>query len=773
MQAFSNQQSQADSTKAFVPNKASDAAAVTSAIQRYGIQPKLTVNQPGDVYEQEADAVAEKVVKGADTIPWINTHTQAVVQRKCAACAKEEEGEKHIQRKCAECEKEEQGLQRKENGGVGQPSFSKVNQTLQSPGNSLDNRTLSFMESRFRQSFGHVRIHTDSVAAESAQSVNARAYTVGNNVVFGQGQFTPDTTAGKQLIAHELTHTIQQSSAGNTKLQNKLTVGEVNSPEEAEADLVAEQVTQGTSKPVIQTGAAPALRRQALPEPATDTSEPDFKSPQQRGAQPRATFIPIGKRGEDEVKIAVIRYMCTCRSRSVSKSSASVRYQPNPGFTIVYCRGRVVAKLEGDIKPSSFTTGEATLKGNINIAPNAPGGVGANIAVEGSAKNTGSEPEVGGKATVRVGNDKIQGGAGVDLTKGLDTGKLQVDPSVGLDINGYRGTIGVNDVTGTPTPTITFGGNLPGQDVSKETCRECKCPIVYECIEDVEPRDYEEEVTYNVDEYSPLRYYFSLDTANDTNEPTLKTQSAQMLGEVESRVKDGARISSIVGYASPEDNMDKPKPNMQLSFSRAKRLHGLLSSKVGSRTSLPEPEAGGELLGRTASPGIDSSLSDAIISSGFKGPEDVSLFLFGDDIPNAKLAEQFLALLRTEKLQSPAARLSLFGIAADSPAAPRLLAAIDAFIATEGKGQRPWRNLFGFLRFATVNLVETKQKSYKESKRTSGSLTKMGDTACKPYAKQAEDNGGFGPYQPEPASDSACDDRGGNTDKMGDKCDYN
>src|SRR6185437_11083385 len=86
---------------------------------------------------------------------------------------------------------------------------------LNSAGQPLDTATSAFMS----QGFGHdfstgVRIHTDAKAAESARSVNALAYTVGQHVVFGDRQYQPQTTAGQKLIAHELTHVVQQTAAG-------------------------------------------------------------------------------------------------------------------------------------------------------------------------------------------------------------------------------------------------------------------------------------------------------------------------------------------------------------------------------------------------------------------------------------------------------------------------------------------------------------------------------------------------------------------------------
>ena len=89
---------------------------------------------------------------------------------------------------------------------------SGVRQTLDSPGQPLGESLRPAMESQFAFDFSKVRIHTDSRAAASAKSLNARAYTVGNNVVFGPGRFAPNTTEGRRLLAHELTHVVQQGA---------------------------------------------------------------------------------------------------------------------------------------------------------------------------------------------------------------------------------------------------------------------------------------------------------------------------------------------------------------------------------------------------------------------------------------------------------------------------------------------------------------------------------------------------------------------------------
>jgi hypothetical protein len=87
-----------------------------------------------------------------------------------------------------------------------------VNEALRSPGQPLEAATRRLFEPRFGHDFSKVRVHADSAAAESARTVGAFAYTVGNELVFAQDQYKPGTGVGQALIAHELAHTVQQQN---------------------------------------------------------------------------------------------------------------------------------------------------------------------------------------------------------------------------------------------------------------------------------------------------------------------------------------------------------------------------------------------------------------------------------------------------------------------------------------------------------------------------------------------------------------------------------
>jgi hypothetical protein len=156
-------------------------AAGNHAVQRV-MQRKLAVNRPGDRYEQKADRIAGQVM--AMVAP-------------CAACR----GPVQVQRLA---------------GGVSSEAAiapASVDRELSSLGSPLEPALRQDMEQRFGADFGDVRTHSGPAAAQSAQDVNAHAYTVGRDIVFDQGAFAPHTGEGRRLIAHELAHVVQQSAA--------------------------------------------------------------------------------------------------------------------------------------------------------------------------------------------------------------------------------------------------------------------------------------------------------------------------------------------------------------------------------------------------------------------------------------------------------------------------------------------------------------------------------------------------------------------------------
>jgi hypothetical protein len=184
--------------------------AMTTKTQRLGLQTKLTVNEPGDIYEQEAHRIADQAMAA----PTHANISSAPLQ-----------------------------IQRFSESSAGQEDAApaSVAQTLASPGSPLEPALRQDMEQRFGYDFSDVRVHTGADAEQSARDVHARAYTMGHHIVFSAGRFAPETTEGRRLIAHELTHVAQMSAFGSpSSLTAALRLPILRQPESG-ADAAAEE----------------------------------------------------------------------------------------------------------------------------------------------------------------------------------------------------------------------------------------------------------------------------------------------------------------------------------------------------------------------------------------------------------------------------------------------------------------------------------------------------------------------------------------------------
>ncbi|REC49246.1 MULTISPECIES: DUF4157 domain-containing protein [Chryseobacterium] len=179
------------------------------------IQKKLSIGSANDSYEVEADKVADKVMKMREPSPQV-THTGALVQRKCAHCEQEEQ----LQMKPL-AEGISPFIQRSssENGGVAPDHVENQINSSKGGGSVMDHETKNFMESRFEADFSDVKIHTGSEAVRMSRELNAQAFAVGNDIYFNEGKYNPTSDSGKHLLAHELTHTVQQSGGVGRKIQ--------------------------------------------------------------------------------------------------------------------------------------------------------------------------------------------------------------------------------------------------------------------------------------------------------------------------------------------------------------------------------------------------------------------------------------------------------------------------------------------------------------------------------------------------------------------------
>lgn len=186
------------------------------------VQPKLRIGQPGDVYEREADRVAEEVFQ--------KKPSPCACGGSCPAC----QGKKKVE------------VQRQVEPGRGEAAASVADDFVQNlgPGRPLDPTARAFFEPRFGHDFSQVRIHHDSEAAQAANLVHARAFTLGNDVVFNAGEYSPADIQGQVLLAHELVHVLQQAGR-EPSASARLQIVPAHSPSEREADALADRIVNG------------------------------------------------------------------------------------------------------------------------------------------------------------------------------------------------------------------------------------------------------------------------------------------------------------------------------------------------------------------------------------------------------------------------------------------------------------------------------------------------------------------------------------------------
>ncbi len=181
--------------------------------ERFGIQTKLAIGRSGDKYEQEADRIAAQVMgmPAPDSlfkVPLTNPNLPLAVQRlNQPTLRRQEENEGEEEDKIITIQAKEESKQTPKVT----PELEQRLQARQRKGQPLPEKTRAFMEPRFGQDFSQVRIHNDSQSAQMNRELNAQAFTHKQDVFFGAGKYNPISSEGARLLAHELTHVVQQS----------------------------------------------------------------------------------------------------------------------------------------------------------------------------------------------------------------------------------------------------------------------------------------------------------------------------------------------------------------------------------------------------------------------------------------------------------------------------------------------------------------------------------------------------------------------------------
>ena len=181
------------------------------------IQPKLTVNQPNDKYEQEADLMADRVARKIDSsqsTPQIQRQEEGAEEEEEVQMKAQSEGEMEVMRKAIS--------EGDRSTGLGTEGLKRKLDATKGSGGALSEGTRSLMEPVFGVDFSGVRVHTDSSAVQMSQDLSARAFTHGSDIYFNKGTYNPNSKEGKKLLAHELTHVVQQNHGiKRSKIQRK------------------------------------------------------------------------------------------------------------------------------------------------------------------------------------------------------------------------------------------------------------------------------------------------------------------------------------------------------------------------------------------------------------------------------------------------------------------------------------------------------------------------------------------------------------------------
>ena len=320
-------------------------------------QPKLTINSPNDVYEQEADAMAEKIMHSPGNFKTANGFVQP--------------RNLPVQRKCTECE-EEKEVHRKESASS-TTSFSPLVESyinnLNGSGKYLSKAERNFFEPSFNYDFSQVRLHTDSRANDSADSINAHAYTQGNNIVFASNQYSPATDDGKKLMAHELTHVLQQSGSVSSGIQRQ--PGEVKKKpssdisKELEKDSLFQKLEKKIKDKIKEEiDNAPETITKAVLDKIIDTfAPPEYKEGLKKVGEAIIKVITNKKPVSTSVCTAIPGYheggstdfkgqCCRGNSESLETCCPVDRFAPNEEFSNCCKPGEVVDSLGKCMKPT-------------------------------------------------------------------------------------------------------------------------------------------------------------------------------------------------------------------------------------------------------------------------------------------------------------------------------------------------------------------------------------------------------------------------------------
>ena len=408
-----------------------------------------------------------------------------------------------------------------------------VRDVLPASGRPLDPGARAFFEPRFGNDFGAVRVHTDEPAARAAEAINASAFTVGSSIWFGRGKYQPETMSGRRLLAHELTHTIQQR--GRPTAQRSLRIGAASDPAEATADRAADAVLSGRSIPDIGTG-GPIVRRAPTVTPVQN--EPTLRDV----VMDDKTHYRVRQINRPEQK--------TVEKGEDSGPTADVKLdKDNAWLQVDFCvRGNHdthgTVKIGTDLPAQAIqelqTIGDAIKNGTLSPAEAIrEANVGAFASVSVIRSSQFSVDISGGPTFQPFGPTKVTGGQGqIDVNTGRGWGAW---------IHGD-----VSESPGSHRSDVTITGGLK---FDLERPREVKCmrtivtPDVSYTCEQITPAHDDPQTR---PDRRPHTFYFDYPSAKPASTGRTHALDVEAQCHLRKDLADGYRVVSIVGFASPE-----------------------------------------------------------------------------------------------------------------------------------------------------------------------------------------------------------------------------
>jgi len=657
-----------------------------------------------------------------------------LLQRACA-CGGQARRPTQAQAECEGCRKKR--VQRRGDGAA--PMASAVSlAAFETGGTALARPWRQRVEPLFGTGFEQVRIHDDAASHAAARALRAHAFTVGQHVHFAAGRYAPHTPDGLHLLAHELTHTVQQRGTQATTEQASGLDGP-DAPLEREADARADDVLAGRPAPVragTATGLAARLQRDAADDVEFDDDHGDGSGvtirrtledrPCEETPETRTTPRDRIFEWDQEADALKLNYsLCHGSVRLTADASMdysnvvdaatrlldTLRQNPAAGADLptlgrtaidqasLSSQGTVTLTVDGILQASvgaESTVGTAEqqirVTGELRITPQH---VSFRITGFVDASRTPTLSAEQYSLNLRVGTEwfAVNLGYRVDDRRPVDgpatsRGTLTVGAEIPLPNIGplrdvtLRPSLGIEPRTGeTPglTPGVTFGGRFGGRDETERVrCYYCQCPPPlprYSCT----PYGTRQVIDRAADtQRLPLMYQY------DSETPAQAAAYAARVQSVAAMVGRGYEVQAIRGYASPEGTVAY---NAGLATRRAEAAHAAIAQALpAGAPPLPVAEGVGELLGASASrPGAEAA--------------------------NHELTAQLVAQLGSLGSEE---RLDLLDVAADVRADPvQRQAALDdiqAFIdGRDARGRRlggraRWERVFPFMRRVDVQL---------------------------------------------------------------------